>query len=669
MFSLNHIMLLRRAKSFLFLLALLLSITAQAATEGWQGNAQVQVRLISAVTGTGTLATLPFALEVKLAPGWHTYWRMPGDAGAPPQFDWPADTNPNLGQIELTFPAPSRTIIAGMETIGYHDHIVFPLSITPKQIGATLPLQAKLTILTCAEQCIPNDFTLNFTLPAGESLPSPEASLIESAKAQVPQTGKLIVNNVAQDAAGTLTFTFHSPTPLHQADAFIETAEGNLFMPPKLFLSADKQSGTLSFMPYSQKARPTSLPFTITLVDTTATGTTHGWDSTATMPPPFGAPIALHTTSTFTPPAPIAIPALINHPIEITDPPSLWLMLWFAFLGGLILNLMPCVLPVLSLKILKFMGHGGKENHDARLSFLLSSAGILSFFWVMAAALLLLRAGGQSIGWGIQFQNPIFLIGLIGLLILFAANLWGWFEIRLPDWLNQKMATTSNCSKHIGEFLTGAFAALLATPCTAPFLGTAIGFALASDDITIFAIFSGMGIGMATPYLLVALFPALATKMPRPGSWMVRLRKILAFALVLAALWFSQTLWEQHYPAERDSRWHAFVPETISQSVQSGHVVFVDITATWCITCQSNKKFVLYVEPVASRLFSGDIVTMQGDWTRPDQTIANYLKSFDRAGIPFNVVYGPAAPHGIVLPELLTTDVLLHALDKAAGKE
>lgn len=676
MFAFHHNMLPRAAKFFLdapffkgrflnarflvLLLALLVATAAQA-DDGWQGNAQVRVRLISGVSGTGQLATIPLGLEVRLAPGWKTYWRMPGDAGAPPQLDWPADTNPNLAQTTFAFPAPERHSVAGLETIGYGDNVIFPITITPKQIGAPLPLQAKLTILTCAELCIPNDFTLALTVPEGEATPSPEAPLLEAAQAEVPQSGKLTLNNLSQSAEGTLTFHFTAPEPLNKPDAFIESAAGSLFTPPQVALATDKQSGTLTFVPFRKEGRAQPLPFTFTLVDGRK-----GWEAAAEMPPPANLPIALHPTD----PQPEIHPiATIAPPAAPAVPLSLALMLWFAFLGGLILNLMPCVLPVLSLKVLKFMGHGGKENADARRSFLLSSIGILSSFWLIAALLIGLRAGGQTVGWGIQFQHPSFLLFLMGVLLLFAANLWGLFTIRLPEKLNQLLADASGKPKALGDFLTGAFAALLATPCTAPFLGTAVGFALAGDTTTILAIFTGMGLGMATPYLLVATFPALATRMPQPGQWMEWLRRLLALALLAAALWFANVLWEQSFPAARDARWQPFAPERIPALVESGQTVFVDVTATWCITCQSNKKFVLYASPVSDRLFDGKIVAMQADWTRPDPQIAAYLKSFERAGIPFNVVYGPGAPHGIVLPELLTSTAALEALDKAAGKE
>lgn len=645
-------MLSRSAQIFVFLLLAfcMLSANIYAAAGEWQANAQIQVRLISGVTATGGLAQVPLALEAKLADGWKTYWRSPGDAGAPPQFDWPADANPNLAQTELQFPVPERHMMSGLETIGYGGHVVFPLTITPKQIGAALPLQARLTILTCAELCIPNDFTLKLEIPAGEATPSAEAGLINAALAQVPQKATLRIDTIEQSADGTATLTFTAPAPLEKPEAFIESAAGSLFQPPEIIVSdKDKQRGTMRLTPFAKQPRSVPTPLTVTLVESG-----RGWENSAILPA-----VAAPLTAT-------AIPAT-----DIVAPPaptSIWLMLWFAFLGGLILNLMPCVLPVLSLKVLKFMGHGGRDNLMASRSFLLTAAGIVASFLLIAGVLLGIRAAGHSVGWGIQFQHPAFLLFLMTIVVLFAANLWGLFEISLPDALAQRLAQGGRQRKNLGDFLSGAFAALLATPCTAPFLGTAIGFALGSDTLTVLAIFTGMGLGMALPYVLVATVPSLATKMPRPGRWMQHLRKFLALALLATALWLGYVLWLQTQPIQTDQRWQPFTPQRIAEEVAAGKTVFVDVTAAWCITCQTNKKLVIYREPVAGRLFNGNIIVMQADWTKPDQGIADYLKSFNRAGIPFNVVYGPAAPQGIILPELLTADSVINALDKAKNQ-
>jgi suppressor for copper-sensitivity B len=664
----NHITLRALAKVFVLLLWLC-PLQAQAAGD-WQETPQVRVRLISGVSGTGTLATLPLGLEVVLAEGWKTYWRMPGDAGAPPQFEWPAASNPNLAQTALAFPLPERHVMFGMETIGYGGGVIFPLTLTPKQSGLAMPLLAKLTLLTCAELCIPHDFTLSLTIPAGEAAPTPEAPLLAAAMARVPQANKLMLHAATQDAQGTVMLEFTAPRPLAAPTAFIETAAGGLFAPPQITLRADQQSGTIQLAALNKTSQAQPLALMVTLGDGA-----QGWDSAVTVPPatmpPATMPPATMPHDPVTPAAaivtiPLAAPVPVIAPVPA---PPFWLMLCFAVLGGLILNLMPCVLPVLSLKLLKFMGHGGREHAVARRSFLLAAAGIVSSFMVLALMLLALRASGQSIGWGMQFQHPAFLGLMIVALLVFAANLWGWFELQLPDAFMQRLLHAGKHRKHLGDFLSGAFAALLATPCTAPFLGTAIGFALGGSAVTVLVMFAGMGGGMALPYLLVAAFPALATRMPRPGAWMLKLKRVLAFALVATALWLGSVLWLQTQPTARDARWQAFDASRIAPQIAAGKLVFVDVTAAWCLTCQTNKKLVLNREPVRSLLAQANLLAMQADWTKPDPVISTYLQSFQRAGIPFNVVYGPAAPQGIVLPELLTAQAVQAALEHALHSE
>ncbi|HEY0832581.1 MAG TPA: thioredoxin family protein, partial [Azospirillum sp.] len=401
---------------------------------------------------------------------------------------------------------------------------------------------------------------------------------------------------------------------------------------------------------------------------------------------------------------------------------SLPSMLAVALLGGLILNLMPCVLPVLSLKMLSMVAHSGAPPRRVRAGFLASAAGILASFLVLAGAMVALKTAGAAVGWGIQFQQPLFLVFMVVLVTLFAANLWGLFEIPLPRFLADTAGGTEGHG-YGGQFATGAFATLLATPCSAPFLGTAVGFALANGPLEVFAIFTALGVGLALPYLLVAAFPAIARHLPRPGRWMVALRRVLGGALALTGVWLLSVmavqvgepvaglvaalmaalvlaLWLGHrlaagmrwagpvsaalltlaafivpvqFGAGADAApvattaWKSFDEAAIGKHVAEGRTVFVDVTADWCITCQANKKLVMNRGEVARRL-DGDVVALRADWTRPDERIAAYLARHGRYGIPFNIVYGPGAPDGIALPELLTTGAVLEALDKAGNR-
>jgi suppressor for copper-sensitivity B len=404
---------------------------------------------------------------------------------------------------------------------------------------------------------------------------------------------------------------------------------------------------------------------------------------------------------------------------------GLFTILGLALVGGLILNLMPCVLPVLAVKLLAVVSKGGRSRRDVRLGFLASTAGILFTFLVLGAASSAAKAAGSAVGWGVQFQQPLFLVALALLCTLFAGNLWGLFEIRLPAKLAGSIVARDRDYGFAGDFLSGVFATALATPCSAPFLGTALGFALAGGPIDIVAVFIALGIGMALPYLLVALFPGLANRLPRPGGWMITLRRILGFALLGTAAWLVSVLvvqagslaalsvgaclgvllillWAQQRlhgfrrvaalislaiasalafvppdlfqaRARPDQAkiahglWRPFDAAQIPKLVGDGHVVMVDVTADWCISCRVNETLVLDRAPVATALARDSVVAMKADWTRPSDQIAAYLASFGRYGIPFNVVYGPGAPEGILLPEILTSGAVIEALDRAIG--
>ena len=374
--------------------------------------------------------------------------------------------------------------------------------------------------------------------------------------------------------------------------------------------------------------------------------------------------------------------------------------------------------------MMSVVGHGGGGQREVRLGFIAAAAGILSSFLLLAGGMIALRSAGLAVGWGIQFQQPAFIAAMAAILVLFACNMMGWFELSGPRWAFDAAETKPASHGMLGHFLTGALATLMATPCSAPFLGTAIGFALSRGAFEIVAVFLALGVGLSLPYLLVAAFPGLATRLPRPGRWMLHLRRVLGVMLGLSALWLVAVLAAQRGTiaaavvaallvvltlgfafanrlpaairraapasvaayvvamvalaavlpgagageasvASKDDHWRRFDEAAIPALVAEGRVIFVDVTADWCITCQANKALVLKRGAVAQRLGGGEIVGMRADWTRPDPAIARYLTKFGRYGIPFNVVYGPNAPQGISLPELLTSDVVLAALDQA----
>ncbi|MFY9288951.1 MAG: protein-disulfide reductase DsbD domain-containing protein [Alphaproteobacteria bacterium] len=681
-----------------FALLFLAPTNAYALAGEWQKDEALNVRLISAVDAVGQDQKISLGLELEMAPNWHTYWRSPGAAGLPPSLDWQATQTDegNLKDAQLLFPSPKRYTAYGLETVGYTGHIVFPIDATLRQAGKALNATVNVDLLVCSAICIPKNFVLTLKIPEGTASEGAEAVLIKEARDDMPdnaaQSG-LILKSMVSDGK-SLTIQIESRFPLQAPDVFIENEKNISFAAPRTTINADKHSATLYVKAadtLSDGVTLAGMPLTVTITDGD-----RSMEQRVVGPKP-----------TIAPPAPSA-----------TLP--LGLAVLFALIGGFILNLMPCVLPVLSMKILSVVSHGGGEKHLVRQSFLMTAGGILFSFLALAGMTIALKEFGLTLGWGVQFQQPLFLAFLIALLTLFSANLWGLCEIQLPGWLANKVSDTAYHPKLAGDFATGAFATLLATPCTAPFLGTAVGFALASGPLDIVIIFSALGFGMILPYLAIALFPGIATKLPKPGAWMVRLRHVLGFALACTALWLIWVLAAQitvkfatliglsmlgivillslrktsisqklvtfglidfilvavaltiagtfvpKTPATVDALWLPFSESAIAADIDEGKVVFVDVTADWCLTCKANKKFILSKAEITERLFHSNVIAMQADWTNPDPVISDFLKRHGRYGIPFNIVFGPGAPQGLVLPEILTTKAIHEALEKAA---
>jgi len=676
------------------------------AASAWHKTDQSALRLIAATETTGDATTLRLGLHFKLKPGWKIYWRSPGDAGFPPEPDWTGSEN--LSNAVIHWPAPERFSVIGLETLGYKKEVVLPLSVTRTDAAKPLRMTGTVRYLACDDICIPYDANVALTLPVGPVKTSQFAHLIGRFQSTVPGDGKrqgLTIETAETWTSGKdviLRVTASASTPFKAPDLFPEGPQALTFSKPTVRIGANGRTASLEarvfgvqYMDGPDKSLA-GKPLTLTLVDGNR-----------------AAEKKLNVTSRVGPPVAGAATPMI-------------LILAFALIGGLILNLMPCVLPVLSIKLLSVVGHGGGKRRLVRLSFLASAAGILFAFLGLAAALIGLKAAGMTIGWGIQFQQPWFLIAMTLLVIAFACNLWGFFEVPLPMWVSDLGEHSSHVHGLGGHFLQGAFATLLATPCSAPFLGTAVGFALARGGVEIAAVFGALGIGLALPYLIIAAFPGLATRLPKPGPWMITMKRLLGFALAATGLWLLSVLTASIgltaaaavgvltaaaagllYLGHRVSRgagrraplwmalaafaafmvpgwlgdasggnasvsddtlsrlWTPFDEAAIAQLVADGKTVYVDVTADWCITCQVNKIFVLNKDDVLAALQGDKVVAMQADWTRPDPAISDFLARHQRYGIPFNAVYGPGAPDGIVLPELLSQNEVLDAFSKA----
>ena len=692
--------------SFLLLLVFMFACTpALALTTDAQGDDDLSVRLISQYDNMGSDKDILLGLDVTLAEGVHTYWQSPGIAGTPPKLDWTGSSN--LQSASFLYPVPMRKNVLGMDMVGYEGRVVFPIKAHVVNAEQPLALKLSLDLLVCKDLCLPKHYDLSLAIPSGEGKMSPEGGLIDQAMAKIPSgptSTSLKITNLTR-TENKVYVEIAANHDIVAPDMFIATDDNLSFLKPEFTVDPSNRKALVvaeldGDMPKGQFLTQTPLTITIACAGHAVVqrlsqdGTITINDST----PPSAGPSQSETGSSS----------------------SLLMMALFALMGGLILNLMPCVLPVLSLKIFSVIKHGGNEHHRIRHSFMATAAGIVVSFLILAGATLALKQGGMAVGWGVQFQQPTFLVFMITLLTLFTANLWGFFELTLPRFILDFLDETHH-PKLAGDFATGMLATLLATPCSAPFLGTAIGFALAAGTTEILAIFTALGLGMAAPYMLIALWPRFAGALPKPGGWMAVLTYILGFGLVGTAIWLFTVLYEQigkqltalialgmlailfqlflrhkkimrwltlpvillvfsgaffiglaatvpEKVAKDSGVWQKFDEESLNRAVREGKTVFVDITADWCITCKANKRFTLSQDTVADKIFGNtDVVAMQGDWTNPDPVITAFLHKHGRYGIPFNAVFGPKATGGILLPELLTPSSVIEAIDHAKG--
>ncbi|TVO34317.1 protein-disulfide reductase DsbD family protein [Vibrio algivorus] len=634
-------------------------------------------------------------IEVKLADEWKTYWRSPGEGGVSPELNWQASSN--INQVDWHWPYPQRFDVLGIETLGYKHDVVFPLSIKIANRHQPATFKANLSLSSCSTVCVITDYPLELNFTPSELKADPDAMRrYAQAMSLVPQGSSMLTETQAKwDAASNkLQVSLTSQQGWQQPDLFIdgkaEKVADSSFSHPRLSIDGNQLTAWFDVSNWLGEPDLSGESIQITVVDKQ-----------------FIAEQAIALTD--------------GSVIEASTSSSIFTMFAFALLGGLILNVMPCVLPVLGMKLTSVLSAERQQKSHIRMQFLASAAGIISSFWLIAASLAILKWSGQSIGWGIQFQSTGFLGLMVLVTAIFGANMLGLFELRLPSSVNTWMATKGS-NKHSGHFIQGMFATLLATPCSAPFLGTAVAFALGASWATLFLIFTGLGIGMALPWLLVALRPSLALKLPKPGKWMNRLKNLFGLMMLATCVWLISLLsshlsagllwaisalgsllliwrsvqvfggrsvaitscialiassviffiasltadyWRSPLPAELS--WQPLDTQTIKQQVALGNTVFVDVTADWCITCKANKIGVLLQQPVYDALQQDKVIRMQGDWTVPNPQVSEYLQSYNRFGVPFNIVYGPQAPQGIALPVIYSSDDVIQALAQASG--
>lgn len=603
-----------------------------AAESGWlrsEQNDHASVRLRADTSAQGETRLL---IDVKLEDGWKTYWRSPGEGGVAPSVSWKGD----VPAVDWFWPTPARFDVAGITTQGYHQQVTFPLVVRGR---APTSLSGVLTLSTCSKVCLLTDYPFSLT-PSQED--AGFAHDYAQAMGRVPLSHGLTQTLSAGARDGELIIEAQRSGGWSAPALFLDSAEDADFAKPLIRVDGDKLRATVPVHDSWGEGAPNLRGRTLSLVlaDNGVAQESQLIVGDASGADPAGQPF--------------------------------WQVILMALAGGLILNLMPCVLPVLGMKLGSILLVEEKNRQQIRRQFLASVGGILFSFMALALLMTVLRLSNQALGWGIQFQNPWFIGAMVLVMLAFSASLFGLFEFRLPSSMSTRLATYGG-NGLAGHFWQGAFATLLATPCSAPFLGTAVAVALAASLPVLWGLFFALGVGMSLPWLLVALRPGLALRLPKPGRWMNGLRRLLGLMMLGSALWLATLLlphlgFTSQSAAKESVRWQPLSEQAITDALTQHQRVFIDVTAEWCITCKVNKYNVLNTPEVQKALQQSDVVALRGDWTLPSDDITAFLKSRGQVAVPYNQIYGPGLPQGQALPTLLSRDGLLKTLSDAKGE-
>lgn len=576
---------------------------------------------------------------------WHVYWQNSGDSGIATTLAWTLPAGLSAGEIE--WPVPERFDVSGIINYGYSREVTLAVPITASADGVAGEITVKANWLVCHESCIPESAVLTAKIAPDAAA----AKIIADARARVPTplTDVSITYRVAGDAVslqvpaaalaavGTVTSAQFFPID----DGVIRNLAAQQF---------SVRDGTFTLTTARGSAAPVNA----------LRGVLHLTGDAGT---------AAHALTATLDPASIATAAPVENipanPIAPVVPPSLIAALTLAFLGGLILNIMPCVLPILALKALAISKKAEASRGDAARQGVAYTAGVIGSFLVIAGIMLALKASGEAIGWGFQLQNSGFVALLALVMLLVAANLLGLFELPV---LFGRQATAVHEGTLGGSFFTGALAVLVATPCTAPFMATAVGATLSLPTAQALLVFASLGLGMASPFLLISLWPAAQRLIPKPGVWMVRFKQLLAIPMLATAAWLVWVLVQMSSPATVNDTGHeAYSVTRLEQLRRDGTPVLVDATAAWCLTCKVNERVAL--KPAAMQEFFRErgVVILVADWTNSDPVITEYLASFGRNGVPLYVYY---PPHGkpVVLPQILTPSIVREAIAGAQAE-
>ena len=686
---------MRRTRLIFVLLLLAAGLPAMAASNSADAP-HLHVQLVTPddqlYPGGNNLVGLYFKLE----PGWHIYWKNAGDSGEPPHIHWTLPEGVAAGPIQ--FPAPKRLPLGPLMDFGYDNEVLFSikLHVDPTVKDGKAALDAKVDWLVCREVCIPGKAELETTLQLSAGQPP-----VISGSGLDEELIKRFANTLPQ------------PQPASFSAAFQPTKEGF-----RLGVETGQRESTATFFPAEQDILDNPAPQKFTA---TAKGLILELKKDANL---AANPAQLKGVLELSGGRAFEITAL---PGTVAAAPSFsWLLLLrasgLAFIGGLLLNLMPCVFPVLFLKGLALVNSGSEERHKLRAHGMVYTAGILVSFWVLVGVLLGLRAAGAALGWGFQFQSPVFLALMAGLLFFLGLSLAGQFEIGLT--LTSAGGALAAKHGYTGSFFTGVLAVVVTTPCTAPFMGAAVGYALAQSAAVTFAVFTALALGLAAPYFALTLHPTWTRLLPKPGAWMEVLRQAVSVPIFATVIWLAWVLAGAYgtgallallisflllavagwflgrWPGKRwaaviaalilvgvvalsilapkklivatetlntpkiDGLWQPWSDAAVSRSLASGQPVFVDFTASWCLSCQVNERIALGRPEVIQAFQSKNVVLMKADWTRHDEDITQALAALGRSGVPAYALYVPGESEPELLPEALTPGIVTDALNK-----
>ena len=674
-------------------------------------SAQVQASLVSSVAAVKPGRPFTVALRLVHEKGWHTYWRNPG-IGIATTLDWKLPPGWKAGEIQWPAPEVLTDDKGNVTGNGYEGDLLLPLVLTPPsglQAGGNANVSATADWLMCRDVCMPGEGPVSLSLPVGDEEPAadPEwGAKISAVVDNLPRadsawalsavrSGKSVILRAMPRGSGGET---HPPQKPH----FFSDDNFVAYEQPQV-VESDERGGVVLTLAVSPEV--TAKVRHILGVLTSG----NGWAPDGARPG-LRVDLPLREESAQGPGLKGGAPA------EGRIPGGLGATLLLAFAGGLILNLMPCVFPVLGIKVLGFVNQAGSDRRKVVLHGIVFAAGVILSFWALVGILIALRASGDQLGWGFQLQSPTFVFTLAAVMLVFGLNLSGVFEFALgATAVGSSLQTKTGFG---GSFFTGVLATLVATPCSAPFLAPALGVALTLSPVESFLVFTVIAIGLSTPYLLLSIFPGAVRILPRPGTWMETFKQFMAFplyatvsflvwimagqvsesgllsvvvGLVLIAMgaWAygrwrglgaspgrarfgllagivlfglgGWTGWPEA-PAPGDITWEKWSPETVAKLRADGRIVYVDFTARWCATCQANKTVVFHSKEVLRVFGEKRIATLRGDWTNKDPEISAELARYHRSAVPFDLIWLPGKSEPVTLPEILTPRIVLKAL-------